>query len=650
MVRATPPDFLILPMSNTDPMVLARKQQAFALFQAGRLPEAQRLLTELCETGRADAQTWYTLGIANGQLGRVDQVEYCLRQALSLDPGFHEAAFRLGETLAYLGKFGEAIDVFGRLCAVLPQGADIWFKLGQAQEAAGKHTEALASYQRATEIAPASAAAHAGLGNLRYFLGDHDEAVADYGRALAADPLSLKAALGFHLLLPLIYRDAEHLRQSRQRYREGLDEIIARSAGYRTRPTLIDELQWSNGFYLAYQGMNDTDLQRRFGDFFTDLARTALPQFFHEISRHATGGRRLRVGYASHFFHTHTVSYYFSGWIKHADRDRFETFVYHINPILDEESRRLAASCDQYRPVTGSIAAIANIIRCDQLDVLVYPAIGMYPKELWLAAMRLAPVQCAAWGHPVTTGLPNIDYFLSANAMEPVGGETHYREKLVRLDGIGVYCEQPDPARDATRAQLGLPDDRRLYLCPQSLFKIHVDFDDLLARVAARDTHALILFFEDYKAPVNEAFRQRMRRVFSTCGLDADASLRFLPRMGHADYLRVNRLADVMLDTPHWSGGRTSLDAFAAGLPVVTLPGEFSRGRQTCGMLHEMGMSELIVHDNEEYIARAVSIASDRALRDGISARITEQAPGRIFANGRPVRSLEDFLQSVNKL
>ncbi|MHB8258624.1 MAG: O-linked N-acetylglucosamine transferase, SPINDLY family protein [Acidiferrobacterales bacterium] len=635
-------------MSGTDPMVHARKQQALALFQGGRFPEARVLLAELCEAGAADAQTWYYLGIVNGRLGYVDQVESCLRQALDLDPGFHEAAFRLGETLAYLGRIGDAIEVFGRLCVALPQVADVWLRLGQAQEAAGRHAEALTSYQRTAVIAPASTAAHASLGNLRYFLGYYDEAVADYGRAVAADPLSPRAMLGFHLSLPPVYRDAEHLRQSRQRYREGLEEVLARSAGFRERPGLIDELQWSNGFYLAYQGMNDKDLQTRFGDFFTDMVQTALPQFFQAIPRQATGDRRLRIGYASHFFHRHTVSYYFNGWIRHADRDRFETFVYHINPIIDEESQRLAASCDQYRPVTGAISAIANIIRSDQLDVLVYPAIGMYPKELWLAAMRLAPVQCAAWGHPVTTGLPNIDYFLSADAMEPVGGEAHYREKLVRLDGIGVCCERSDPARDATRVQLGLPDDRRLYLCPQSLFKIHVDFDDLLARVAARDAQALILFFEDYKAPVNDDFRQRMRRVFSACGLDADASLRFLPRMGHVDYLCVNRLADVMLDTPHWSGGRTSLDAFAAGLPVVTMPGEFSRGRQTYGMLREMDMSELIARDNEEYVSRAVSIASDHTLRDALSAQIMERAPGRIFDQRGTVRSLEEFLQSAN--
>ena len=119
--------------------------------------------------------------------------------------------------------------------------------------------------------------------------------------------------------------------------------------------------------------------------------------------------------------------------------------------------------------------------------------------------------------------------------------------------------------------------------------------------------------------------------------------------MKHDDYLRVNRVADVMLDTPHWSGGRTSLDAFAAGLPVVTVPGEYARGRQTFGMLQEMGIPELIARDEGDCATRAVSIALDRTERDRLSAQIRERAPGRIFADMRPVRSLEAFMSSVSR-
>lgn len=91
------------------------------------------------------------------------------------------------------------------------------------------------------------------------------------------------------------------------------------------------------------------------------------------------------------------------------------------------------------------------------------------------------------------------------------------------------------------------------------------------------------------------------------------------------------------------------MDALAVGLPIVTLPGIFSRGRQTYGMLREMGMTELIASDNEDYVARAVSVAGDRALRNGLSARIRERTPGRIFSDERPVRSLEAFLSSVSE-
>ncbi len=636
-------------MSRTNSPSQAFKQQALALLQARRLPEAREALVDLCQSGRADAEIWYHLGICNGQLGLVDQVESCLRRALAIDPAFHEAAFRLGEALAYLGKLNEAIEVFSRLCAALPQKAEIHLRLGQVLEAVGRSGEALASYARAAQIQPASTEAHAALGNLRYFLGHWDAARADYRRALEADPLNLGAALGFHLSLPLIYPDAECLRESRQRYSTGLDQIIARGAGFKARPTLINELQWSNGFYLAYQGMDDKDLQQRFGSFFTDMARAALPQYFKEVAPREARNRRLRIGYASHFFHGHTVSYYFSGWIKHADRNRFETFVYHIDPITDEQSRLLASSCDHYRALTGSISALASIILEDRLDVLIYPEIGMYSKDMWLAALRLAPVQCAAWGHPVTTGLPNIDYFLSADAMEPADGQDHYTEKLVRLDGIGVCYERPQCHPGASRAELGLPDDRTLYLCPQSLFKIHVDTDALLAGVVARDPRALILFFEDYKAPVSEAYKRRIHGAFAAHGLDAQQHLRFLPRMQHADYLGVNRVADVMLDTPHWSGGRGSLDAFAAGLPVVTLAGRYSRGRQTSGMLNVMGITQLVAADAQDYVSIAVSIANDRALRDQLSAQIRERALDRIFDQQDSVRSLGEFLRSVSE-
>jgi predicted O-linked N-acetylglucosamine transferase (SPINDLY family) len=496
-------------------------------------------------------------------------------------------------------------------------------------------------------VQPDSAEAYTSLGQLYGYHGKPDEATGFYRRALALDPASPRAAIGAFLALPVIYRDADHLRAARAAYRRGLEELHARLGLFRQRKGLVAELDWSNNFYLAYQGEDDKELQAGYAAFFTELAATALPQFMGPLPPPVVKGRRIRVGYVSHYFSEHTVSYYFNGWIAHADRDQFETFVYHVDPRPDDVSRALASACDHYRPLSGLIPAMAQAIRRDELDILVYPEIGMYPKHLWLAAMRLAPVQCAAWGHPVTTGLASMDYYLSAAATEPPEAANHYTETLVRLSGIGICSAPAAVPPDGTREQFGLPADRTLYLCSQSLFKVHVEMDELLAQLAARDPSGLILFFEDSKPDFTRAFRERLERRFSALGLLPGQQLRFLPRLGHADYLRLSRLCDLMLDTLHWSGGRTSLDALACGLPIVTLPGRFSRGRQTAGMLHELGLEELVATDAGDYVRRAVELGHDRARRQQFSEKIARCAPGVIFDNLGPVRSLEQFFRDA---
>jgi CRISPR-associated protein Csy1 len=121
--------------------------------------------------------------------------------------------------------------------------------------------------------------------------------------------------------------------------------------------------------------------------------------------------------------------------------------------------------------------------------------------------------------------------------------------------------------------------------------------------------------------------------------------VRFLkPSLQHADYLRLNQLCDVMLDTLHWSGGNTSLDAFASALPVVTLPGSLMRGRQSRAMLNMMELGELIARNAEEYVDKAVALGRDPQSRKAISQRIASRR-GAMFERDEPVRALEEFLE-----
>ena len=116
-----------------------------------------------------------------------------------------------------------------------------------------------------------------------------------------------------------------------------------------------------------------------------------------------------------------------------------------------------------------------------------------------------------------------------------------------------------------------------------------------------------------------------------------------LPTFPHDDYLRINLACDAMLDTLHWSGGNTSLDALACGLPVVTLPGDFMRGRQSAAMLRLVGAPEMIARDRDDYVRIATRAAGDAAWRKELAARIRD-GRAAIFDTREPVEAFAQLL------
>lgn len=224
--------------------------------------------------------------------------------------------------------------------------------------------------------------------------------------------------------------------------------------------------------------------------------------------------------------------------------------------------------------------------------------------------------------------------------MEPEGAQEHYTEKLLLLSGIGTFYPQNNLPTPIERSDLSLPEGKTLYLCPHSLFKIHPDNDELFLRILEGDDKGVLVFFSSRHEATTEAYVSRLTRAFDRHGMDNSGRVKFLPNLGHEDYLRVNMLCDVMLDTLFWSGGNTSLDALSCGLPIVTLPGQFMRGRQSYGMLMAMDIPELIARDADDYVRIALLLGQNPDYREDVSIRIRERAR-KIFENEVAIRELE---------
>src|SRR5262249_10876056 len=147
----------------------------------------------------------------------------------------------------------------------------------------------------------------------------------------------------------------------------------------------------------------------------------------------AGGNGPLRVGFLSRFFHNHTIGMLNAGLVRNLTRPDFHVVLFRFPGNDDDIARFIQEGADTVVTLPAHLDQARRQIAEQRLDVLYYTDIGMDPLAYFLAFARLAPVQCVTWGHPITTGIPTMDYFISSELFEAPGAEEHYTEQLVRL-------------------------------------------------------------------------------------------------------------------------------------------------------------------------------------------------------------------------
>jgi protein O-GlcNAc transferase len=625
----------------------------------GRLePSRERLVAIRAKLPAPSAMLELQLGIVHDRLGDSDKAVIAMREAVRIKPDFIAAHKHLAALLARRGTPREARATLEQALAAAPRDASLWLRLAQAQTEEGDAAAALASLASASAAGPRDAYTWTRIGHLYAEHWKFAEADAALAQASARDPGSaeieslralvkqevgdiagamqalalgrsrnpddLRIVIAERLFLPQSYESVEDVAHWRKRYEEGLASVVQESPNWLARAEDLFQLE-RNNFFLAYQGEDDRELQRQYSGVLARVAGAAAPGLVSPLPIRFDGQRRLRIGFLGNIFRDSTAGRYFERWVTGLDAERFERFIYHTAPVVDAFTRRIATASDTFFDQRVGTRQLAERVRADELDVLVYPEVGMSSMTYLLAALRLAPVQCAGWGHPVTTGSAAIDHYFTCAPMEPEGGEAHYTENLVALPGIGVEYAMPEPQPAALRSQFGLPEGKRIYLCAQSLFKVHPEMDDLFAEVLARDAEGVLVFFQAPARAVTEQLGARIQRALARRGVPPRGQVKFLPRLSGPYFRSALAIADVVVDTLRWSGGNTSMDAFAAGVPVVTLPGRFMRGRQTAAMLEMMELRELCADNPDAYVSLALEVAGDHERNAALRTAILER-------------------------
>ncbi len=581
---------------------------------------------------------------------RWDEAVASYEKALLLTPDFSPAYVNLGNVLNVQGKPDQAIACYRKALVIEPDLLEAHYNLADVLRDQNRLNEAIPCYERVLALRPDLPEAHYGLGHVFRNQGRLNEGLECNKKALSLDPEYVEARWALAMSqIPKMYGADADPTSCRTAFAEQLDQLERWFDGTRSAEG-FKAVGIQQPFPLAYQEENNRSLLKRYGDLCTRLMGEWFGRQGFVVPGRRSSSSVIRVGVASQYFWNHSVwNAIVKGWFEKIGRERFALHAFYFGARQDQETLLAKSSAAHFEQGARPLRQWVQCIIDQQLDVLIYPEIGMDPMSIKLASLRLAPVQVATWGHPETTGLPTIDYYLSAEELEPPDAQENYTERLITLPNLGCfYRPWRGEAVCPDLGKLGVDPRSPLFLCPGMPFKYAPQHDWVFAEIARSLGRCQFIFFIPDVSSLAEKLRQRLEAVFTRYGRSIDEHMIFIPWLNGPAFDGLLERADVFLDTIGFSGFNTAMQAVERGIPVVTREGRFLRGRLASGILKRMGLQELVAGSVEDYVSLAVKLIRDGEYRERARKRIAAERHV-LFEDMAPIRALENFLAEVAK-
>jgi predicted O-linked N-acetylglucosamine transferase (SPINDLY family) len=597
---------------------------------AGHLHETFRLRPDLAAGTRPnEAEAHFQQGLALAQQGKYHEAASQYQQALRLKPDAAGGHNNLGNVFTLLGKFPEAVASFRQATRCQPDFALAHCNLGNALREQGQLQEAVASLRTALSLRPDYAEAHNNLGIALQAQGKVDEAIETYQRALGCRSDFPEAQLNLGNAL----KDLGRLDDALAAYRAGL--AIRPDAAY-----LHSNLILTLHYHPAYDAGAIYEECRRWNQQHAE----PLKKFVQPHGNLFDPERKLRIGYVSPHFCHHAVSFATVPLLSSHDHRQFDIFCYADVPVPDELTERLRGCADVWRNTVGlSDQQVADLVRRDQIDILVDLAMHTANSRLRVFARKPAPLQVAWAAYPGTTGLSTMDYRLTDPYLDPPGlFDRFYAEECLRLPD-SFWCYDPLTEQPPVNDLPAVKNSVITFGCLNSFCKINDGCLTLWAQVLRTVPQSRLLLL----APAGKT-RDRVLARLQQDGIAA-ARVEFADRQRRLEYLQQYHRIDIGLDPLPYNGHTTSLDAFWMGVPTITLVSKKTAfGRGGFSQLCNLGLKELAGETPEEYVALAARLAGHlprlRELRNTLRQRM-RQSP--LMDAGRFARSIEQAYRVI---
>ncbi|AFZ53327.1 O-linked N-acetylglucosamine transferase, SPINDLY family protein [Cyanobacterium aponinum] len=479
--------------------------------------------------------------------------------------------------------------------------------------------------------------------------GRAKEAIAFAEQGLKLNPDNIIFQLENAKILPIIYESEEEIEFYRKRFTEHLDNIFQNLClkNEMEKKNALTAISLSTNFYLQYQGKNDLKIQKKYGDLVEKITKANYPTT-SKYTVNNDNKRRIKIGIISCHFRNHNGANWALGWIKSLDKNKFIINCYYLEVTEDYITKEFIKYSDNFYFCSSDLNTTIETINKDQLNVVIYTDIGMKPITNILASIRLVSIQCVTFGHPITSGLSTIDYYISRELMETENSKNYYTEKLILLPNNGFYLEDINlPKKITNREAFGFDHNSILYLSTQSLFKYLPQFDYIYPEIATQIPLAKFIFIEfPISKYVNHIFRKRLKKAFVKYHLNYHDYCIILPRLNEEKFMSLHMVGDIFLDTFTWSADNTCRLAVSCDLPIVTCPGEFMRSRHSYGILKMIDMEETITYSEKEYIEMAIKLGNNLQWRQNIIDKMKKNKH-KLFYDLDCIQGLEKFLTNV---
>ena len=497
-----------------------------------------------------------------------------------------------------------------------------------------------------------------------------------------------------------LFTNTTHIQQERQKYDSALDALLDDS-GMRSLWPQPAGLEWCRyRFYIAYHGLNNKQLNQKLARTYLHLAPSLAYTSPHLRAGQLLdydGRRKIRVAFLSAFLTYHPVGRTLQGYIEHLPRDKFEVIVLFptLQPNVDNDPLLLNMQqwADKFiRLPVERTAQSREIVETVKPDVLIYGDLGMEPSSFFLAFSRLAPIQALTFGHPDTSGIDTIDYFIShADMDEQTAGSEQYSERLVALPGVGYWHQSTPPATPMRREEVGLADHQlnlprpansppgadhawTMYLVTKSVQFYSPDFMDALAHILHRHPSSFVALVHDIgkqsrgfdvhnqcQETILDGIESRLYALQHQTNTSAAVSspavpsrdrsaisgrVRFVDKGDHDYFMSLLAMTDVLLQPMPLDGTTTTLEAASLATPTVLFAGHTIGGRMGHAIYTHMHVTDNIAHSKQQYIDIAVRLGRDRQfnaeLREAVKVNRDRY---RLFKDEQAIAVMAEWLE-----